>query len=99
MKHSIYVMRSLMKRAVFVMSVLFISTSLWAATPLDINTANAKELAVVMKGVGDKKAQAIIEYREQHGPFKSIEDLVKVKGIGQALVSRNQTLIRVQEAE
>ncbi|RLA94334.1 MAG: hypothetical protein DRG25_02750 [Deltaproteobacteria bacterium] len=49
---------------------------------VNINTASAEELAT-LKGVGEKIAQAIIEYREANGPFKSIEDIKNVKGIGE----------------
>jgi len=56
---------------------------------VSINAASAEELARVMNGVGLKKAQAIISYREEFGPFKSIDDLRQVPGMGGALVERN----------
>ncbi|MBU0455907.1 MAG: helix-hairpin-helix domain-containing protein [Gammaproteobacteria bacterium] len=46
-----------------------------------MNKADASTLESV-KGIGPKKAQAIVDYRTQNGPFKSIDDLTKVKGIG-----------------
>lgn len=52
---------------------------------IDINTASAKELASI-KGIGDKKAAAIVKYRQANGKFKSYNDLEKVKGIGPALI-------------
>ncbi|THF63164.1 ComEA family DNA-binding protein [Pseudothauera nasutitermitis] len=51
------------------------------ATPVDINTADATTLESV-KGIGPAKAQAILDYRKQHGPFASTADLAKVPGIG-----------------
>ncbi len=54
---------------------------LHAADMIDINTATAKELEAI-KGIGPAKAKAIIEYRTKNGPFKSVDDLVKVPGIG-----------------
>ena len=42
-----------------------------------------------MNGVGLKKAQAIVSYREEYGPFKTIDDLKQVPGMGGALVERN----------
>ena len=58
-------------------------------TRVSINTASAEELAQAMNGVGLKKAQAIVNYREEYGPFKAVEDLKQVPGMGSALVERN----------
>ncbi|MEZ3499746.1 ComEA family DNA-binding protein [Pantoea sp. KPR_PJ] len=57
--------------------------------PVSINEATAEQLSAVMNGVGLKKAQAIVSYREQYGPFTAIEQLKEVPGIGNALVERN----------
>ena len=53
-----------------------------AGGTIDINTATAEEFAAALTGVGLKKARAIVAYRDENGPFASIEDLVKVRGIG-----------------
>lgn len=53
-----------------------------AGAPVDINTATAAELTTV-KGIGPAKAQAIIEHRDKHGAFKSVDDLKLVRGIGE----------------
>ena len=58
-------------------------------TRVSLNAASAEELARVMNGVGLKKAQAIVSYREEYGPFKTVEDLKQVPGMGNALVERN----------
>ncbi|WP_417316292.1 helix-hairpin-helix domain-containing protein [Enterobacter sp.] len=58
-------------------------------TRVSINSASADELARVMNGVGLKKAQAIVSYREEYGPFKTLDDLKQVPGMGSALVERN----------
>ncbi|EKG3234277.1 TPA: helix-hairpin-helix domain-containing protein [Enterobacter hormaechei subsp. steigerwaltii] len=58
-------------------------------TRVSINTASADVLARVMNGVGLKKAQAIVSYREEYGPFKTLDDLKQVPGMGSALVERN----------
>lgn len=60
-----------------------------SGTQVSINSATAEELAQVMSGVGIKRAQAIVSYREEYGPFKTLEDLKQVPGIGGALVERN----------
>lgn len=59
------------------------------STKVSINTASAEDLARVLNGVGLKKAQAIVSYREEYGPFKTVEDLKQVPGMGNALVERN----------
>ncbi|POP46782.1 hypothetical protein CHU32_07660 [Superficieibacter electus] len=58
-------------------------------TRVNINTASAEELAHAMNGVGLKKAQAIVSYRDEYGPFKSLDDLQQVPGMGSSLVERN----------
>lgn len=60
---------------------------------VNINTASAEELATLLKGIGLKKAQAIVDYREANGPFSHIDDLTNVKGIGEATVRNNATRI------
>jgi competence protein ComEA len=60
-----------------------------AGDKVSINTASADELAKAMNGVGLKKAQAIVSYREEYGPFKTVDDLRQVPGMGGALVERN----------
>jgi competence protein ComEA len=64
-----------------------------AAGQVNINTADAQTLATELKGVGEKKAQAIVDYRNENGPFKSITDLSSVKGIGDKLLEDNADLI------
>lgn len=58
-------------------------------TQVSINTATAEALAQAMNGVGLKKAQAIVSYREEYGPFKTLDDLKQVPGMGNSLVERN----------
>jgi len=64
-----------------------------AQEPVDINTASAEVIAESLNGVGLKRAQAIVQYREKHGAFQSLADLESVKGIGSATLSRNQERI------
>lgn len=62
---------------------------------VNINTASAETLAQALNGVGAKKAQAIVSYREDFGPFKTIDDLKQVPGFGNALVERNRAYIKL----
>ncbi len=65
------------------------------AGPVDINTADAATLASAMNGVGEKKAATIVAYREAHGPFRRVEDLSNVKGIGASTVEKNRDNLAV----
>ncbi|MFD3239046.1 ComEA family DNA-binding protein [Rahnella perminowiae] len=62
---------------------------------VSINTATAEEFASVMNGVGMKKAQAIVSYREELGKFTDIEQLREVPGIGAALFERNRDRLKL----
>ena len=55
--------------------------------PVDVNTAGLDELQR-LTGIGPALAQRIIDYREEHGPFQSVEDLLEVKGIGEATLEK-----------
>ena len=74
-----------------------IPLAVWAG-PVDINTADASTLAKELKGVGPARAQAIVTYRTQNGPFKSADDLSLVKSIPQKVVEQNRENIRVDGA-
>lgn len=54
---------------------------------VNINTASQSELET-LPGVGPAKAKAIVEYRKQHGNFKSVEELKNVKGIGEGIFAK-----------
>jgi competence protein ComEA len=62
---------------------------------VSINQADAEQLASMLKGVGLKKAESIVRYREQNGPFTQIEQLQEVPGIGPALFERNRTRLKM----
>ena len=64
---------------------------------VNINTADADTIALVLDGVGRRRAEAIVEYREQHGRFRDVAELVNVKGIGVSTVTVNETRIVVQD--
>lgn len=66
------------------------------AKPININTADASTIAEGLVGVGQSKAEAIVAYRKEHGPFKSPEQLAEVKGIGDKLVIKNHDRIVVK---
>lgn len=78
-----------MKKTILALIFVLITGTAYAG-PVNINTATAESLAVNIKGVGMKKAEAIIAYRHANGPFKSVDELVKVKGIGHKLIANNK---------
>ena len=67
-----------------------------AADTVDINTADAATINQVLVNVGPSKAQAIVDYRDEHGPFKSADQLAQVKGIGLKTVEKNRDRIVVK---
>lgn len=76
--------------AILLLSIsLLLPISLQAAK-VNINSANASLLAKHLKGVGDKKARAIIKYRKKHGRFKTVNELLNVKGIGEKILAANR---------
>jgi len=66
-----------------------------AGEQISINDATAEQLSSAMNGVGLKKAQAIVSYREQYGPFTAIEQLKEVPGIGNSLLERNADRLKL----
>ncbi len=80
------------------LSVLFAFASVAAAAgPVNINTASVEQLTE-LNGVGEAKAKAIVAYRDEHGAFKSIEQLANVKGIGLKTVEKNRDMISISAA-
>ena len=67
----------------------------FAATPVNVNKADAQTIATSLDGVGLSKAQAIVAYRDAHGPFKNVDDLGNVKGIGAKTLDRNRDAIQL----
>ena len=60
---------------------------------LNINTASASEIQKALIGIGAKKAEAIVQYREKHGNFSVAEQLLEVQGIGKATLEKNRDRI------
>ena len=85
---------------VLCISLMFsLSSMAFSAAPLDVNTATAEQLAAVMIGVGQKKASAIIQYREKNGVFNELDELIFVKGIGPSLLKKNRDYLSIGPGE
>jgi len=65
------------------------------AAPVNINKASAEEISASLKGVGVKKAEAIVNYRKANGAFSSLDDLMNVKGIGKKTLASNKADIKL----
>ncbi|MGI9950097.1 ComEA family DNA-binding protein [Vibrio hyugaensis] len=61
---------------------------------VNVNRASASELAASLPGVGEKKAQAIIDYRKKNGKFKNASDLTNVPGLGDASVAKMKPYLK-----
>jgi len=70
----------------------------FAASPVNINKADATTIAKSLDGIGQSKADAIVAWRDANGPFKSADDLTQVKGIGKATLERNRASILLADA-
>ena len=66
-----------------------------AIQKVNINRADLKTLTT-LKGIGDKRAKAIIEYRKKNGHFKKTEDIMQVEGVGEKIFEKNISLIKVK---
>ena len=77
-------------RTLFAAFALTCGAFVAAQQPVDINVADANALAEAIKGVGIKKAQAIVSYREKNGAFSSVDDLRLVDGIGEKTVDESR---------
>ena len=66
---------------------------------VNINTAESERLVDDLVGIGPQKALAIVRYRQQHGPFKQVEDLALVSGIGAKTVEQNRSRMTVAAPE
>jgi len=69
----------------------------WAGDAVNINSASAKELQKV-DGIGAKTAAKIVAYRNEHGAFKDVEDLLKIKGIGKKKLEKAGDELKVGDA-
>lgn len=73
---------------------MFFAAALFAA--VNLNTATEAELAA-LNGVGPTKAEAIVKYRQDHGPFESVDGITSVKGIGAATLEKNRSELTVEK--
>ena len=66
------------------------------AALINLNTADAETLTRELTGIGASKAKAIVEYRDAHGPFGSVDELLEVKGIGASTLEKNRSKLSLK---
>jgi len=104
-------MKSLLRCFALLAVVLSVPFSVYAVNPpappppvkaavqsnaININTATAQIITdAKIKGIGKKRAEAIVAYRTQHGPFKSVDDLKNIKGLSQKVIDANRGRLTV----
>ena len=81
-----------------VLMALLLAPQALLAGPVNINTANAETLAAELVGIGPALAAAIVRDREENGPYKSADELKRVRGVGDSIIANNRENIRVEEA-
>ena len=86
-------------RNLALISALSMSAGVFAAQPVDINSASAQALADAIKGVGLKRAESIVAYRQKNGPFAAVEDLSNVQGIGEKAVQNSRENLTVKKTQ
>jgi competence protein ComEA len=62
---------------------------------VNINSASAEELAEKLDGIGESRAALIVKFREEHGAFTSVEQLLEIKGVGTATLEKNREKIQL----
>lgn len=87
----------LIKVIMSLLVVMFMSFgSAWSDETVNINTATVKQLQKV-EGIGKKIAEKIVAYREEHGDFGSVDDLIKVKGFGKKTLEKAKGQLSVDD--
>jgi competence protein ComEA len=94
-KQKSIIQKSIVALAVGIM-VFFVSSAWAVDMVVNINTATVKEL-IRVPGIGKVTAKRIVAYREKNGPFKQIEDIQKIKGIGSKKFAKIKDLITLTD--
>ncbi|MEK7990952.1 MAG: helix-hairpin-helix domain-containing protein [Thiotrichaceae bacterium] len=89
----------LLKFLFFTLSFMSCMVYAESASQVNVNKAAAVQLQETLSGIGEKKAQAIVDYRNAHGEFNSVYDLTLVNGIGKKTVEKNLDRILLTDPE
>jgi len=85
-----------MKKLTLAVLILFLvaAPAAWAMGPVNVNTATVEQLSE-LSNIGPAKAAAIVSYRDENGPFRSLQELTRVSGIGERTVEMNLDIIEI----
>lgn len=86
-----------MRKLMIPFALLMLPTAVFPG-PVNLNSADAATIARELDGVGNSRAEAIVEYRRTYGEFKSAEELLNVTGIGKHILESNRENIRLSDA-
>lgn len=90
-----------MRKSILALALLTVLSASAQAKPKDctvnINTAAASEISACLDGIGEKKAESIVDYREKNGKFESADDLTDISGIGEKTVGKNRDKIVIED--
>lgn len=75
------------------------SSLVWAIDEptVNVNKADAATIAQVLDGIGPKRAEAIVKWREAHGEFSTLDSMERVKGVGEDTLLKNRERIRLKD--
>ena len=82
-------------RGLAALTVALVPGLVWSG-PVNLNTADAETIARELNGIGEARAQAIVDYRKEYGAFRSPEELLNVSGIGRYILDANQENIIIE---
>lgn len=80
-----------------ILSLMLTFSALANDARVNLNTASAEQLAASLTGVGQSRAEAIVRYREQHGAFEHVDELINVAGIGLRTVDVNRGRLAISD--
>ncbi len=95
--NSLNKIQKIVQISLVVMTLLMAPLSSFAAEVVDINRADAATMIENWKGIGEKKARAIVAYRKKNGAFASVNDLANVTGVGEGLIKKNKKYMSVSK--
>ena len=83
--------------AALLLSTMMAFSAMAESSRVNLNTATAEQLAAALTGIGQSRAEAIVRYREQHGAFEHVDELINVAGIGLRTIDINRNRLSLTD--